>query len=329
MIWKELDLIPGFLINQYGDVVWRDKVRTQYLNEEGYLRVAVKIVGKGWVTIPVQRLSAAAFISDEHLLNPDMHVNHRDLDKFNNHYSNLEWITSEENNLHQAMFRLESDRPIIILIDNDGKELFFNTVYTCAEFLEVDPLDIWDTVRLNDKIKGYYARYISSSGPKPSALFSDNRPSIDIVTGRFNERSVKIRDVFTGEQFSYPSLSSCANETGLSRSLLTYSLGRKNKVTLIGKRFQIAYEEDNFVDLSNIDLSKSRGSKEVIAFNVDTKEEKIFPSASIFYKENFLSKKSVTATLAKRSVRQIGKFIFCYLNDGELVKEVRNFVSAL
>lgn len=329
MIWKELDLIPGFLINQYGDVVWRDKVRTQYLNEEGYLRVAVKITGKGWTTIPVQRLSAAAFITDEHLLNPNMHVNHRDLDKFNNHYSNLEWITAEENNLHQAMFRLESDRPLIHLVGIDGNELFFNTVYACAEFLEVDPLDIWDTVRFKDTIKGYYARYISSNEPKPLALFSDNRPDIDLVTGRFTERKVKIRDVFTGEEFNYPSLMSCALATGLSRKLLTYSLGRKDKVSLIGKRFQIAYLEDDFVDLSNVDLSKSRGSKQVIVFDVGTKEEKIFPSASTFYKENFLSKKSVTTTLAKRSVRQIGKFIFCYFDDSELVKELRNFVSAL
>lgn len=328
MIWKELKLVPGFKINPYGEILWEGKLRAQYLNEDGYLRSSVKVLGKGWITIPIQRLSAAAFIDETYLLDSKMHVNHRDLDKFNNHYTNLEWLTAEENNLHAALFKLYSERETLKLTESSGKILFFKTVYECAEYLNIDPLDVWDAIRFMDKIKGSEISYIKSIGKKPVELHSKNRPSIEIETGRYKERAIKIRDITNGEIKTFVSLSECARITGIKKSSLALSLSKEGKISLIRRRFQVSYLENDFITVGR-SATHLRGRLSVTTFNLNTGMEKEYLSAALFYKENGLSKKSVTVTLAKRNIRQVGDYLFCYTDETELLKEIKMYVSAL
>lgn len=66
------------------------------LNSKGYLTVSIYCQGKlkGYT---IHRLVALTFIP-----NPDNkpQVNHKDGNKLNNHVSNLEWATNDENNKH-------------------------------------------------------------------------------------------------------------------------------------------------------------------------------------------------------------------------------------
>ena len=327
MIWKELNKIPGFLINEFGEILWEGKLREQYLNEDGYLRSSVKVLGKGWTTIPIQRLTAAAWIDEEYLFIKDFQVNHRDLDKFNNHYSNLEWVTNEENVLHAALFRRESTRQCIKVTLKNNQPIFFYTIYDCSEYFKIDPLDIWDSIRYRTIFNGLNFEYIKRNDRKPSELFKGFNVKKDFTSGRFLERAIKVKDINTGRIQSFNSLAACEKLMGIKKSSLAFSLGMKGKVSLISRRFQVIYAEDNFIEIADSKLLK--GKLSVICFNLITKEEEIFESASAFYKTKFLSKKSVTVTLSKRNIRKTGNYLYCYLRESKLVEEIRNYIISL
>lgn len=68
-----------------------------------YLRVTFCIDGK------ISRHSIHRLVAETYIPNPQnkSEVNHKDLDKLNNHYSNLEWVSKQENTIHA--YRLLKD----------------------------------------------------------------------------------------------------------------------------------------------------------------------------------------------------------------------------
>lgn len=76
----------------------KQKILTPCLNNKGYLKVCLS---KNNTTKlhSVHRLVALSFIFTENI---NLHINHKDCDKQNNHHSNLEWVTIKEN-VHHAI----------------------------------------------------------------------------------------------------------------------------------------------------------------------------------------------------------------------------------
>lgn len=70
----------------------------QFLTEKGYLYTRLKKSGSG------KKLKIHRLVAEHFVYNPDNkpEVNHKDGNKINNHYSNLEWVTREENMRHAS-----------------------------------------------------------------------------------------------------------------------------------------------------------------------------------------------------------------------------------
>jgi len=96
MRWKQIGMSKyyisdaGLVRNHKGHLL------RQRLHKYGYYDVILTIGGKK-NRYTVHRLVASYFIP-----NPELkpQVNHIDLDKQNNHFSNLEWVTEKENISH-------------------------------------------------------------------------------------------------------------------------------------------------------------------------------------------------------------------------------------
>jgi len=108
MIHEKWKPVPGYeanyIISESGIVMRSSKKRGTHIgkivkshtDKKGYTRTRLTN-GEKASTLKVHRLVAMAYISNPHNLSQ---VNHKDTDKSNNHYSNLEWCTNPENKTH-------------------------------------------------------------------------------------------------------------------------------------------------------------------------------------------------------------------------------------
>lgn len=107
-IWKiahDMSKGRGLLVSSHGNIKdcnWVD--RKIYDNGAGYKNVSVYFKGEGTKKQYLHRLVADLFVGKP--TGDKTQVNHRDGDKSNNHYKNLEWASPKENiaHMHQKGF---------------------------------------------------------------------------------------------------------------------------------------------------------------------------------------------------------------------------------
>lgn len=102
-VWKYYDVsfdCTGLLVSSHGNTKNGDfKDRKQGDNGAGYRNVSVTKVGqRSNKMFYVHRIVAELFINKSCLSKKQ--VNHIDGDKYNNHHSNLEWVSPKENIQH-------------------------------------------------------------------------------------------------------------------------------------------------------------------------------------------------------------------------------------
>ena len=103
-IWKDIEGFKGrYQVSSWGRV--RNAITKciikPYKNEKGYLKVGLTQNGK-CLKFRVNRLVAQAFIPNPYNL---PQVNHKDGNKANNSFTNLEWITNKDNTIHSINLR--------------------------------------------------------------------------------------------------------------------------------------------------------------------------------------------------------------------------------
>lgn len=105
MEWKDYispDGVIRYRVSENGDVLslYNNKLRKVGLNNSDYKRINLSHGSKKDVEkIYIHRLVATLFIEND---NPNLKtdINHKDGNKLNNHYTNLEWVTKSDNTNH-------------------------------------------------------------------------------------------------------------------------------------------------------------------------------------------------------------------------------------
>jgi len=149
------ELIPGYfyipwingrvVVNRDGElfsVRYNRKQKTN-ITPKGYLTTTVRI-GELYRAIPVHRIVAMLFceIPERHKDKnfDELEVNHIDGNKTNNRYSNLEWVTTNENMKHawNSGF-IKTKIPVLTLHVRTLKVKRFDGISECARFFGVTP----------------------------------------------------------------------------------------------------------------------------------------------------------------------------------------------
>lgn len=99
-VMPKLEILQDYLVNEYGDLVSFRKsephLMKKQLYKNGYQYYPIQ-VGKKCKKIKVHRIVACTFL--DKINGKDM-VNHKDGDKTNNYFGNLEWCNNSENQIH-------------------------------------------------------------------------------------------------------------------------------------------------------------------------------------------------------------------------------------
>lgn len=160
--WKDIEGFPGYRVSSSGRVWSKKLMRCLEIPEgnskDGYLRIGLWNNNERW-THGVHRLVAIHFIP-----NPEMKptVNHKDKNRHNNHFSNLEWHTIAEQNAHRNLTYKGTKgihtKPIVL--EKDGVEYPFNSTREALGFIRVSGTD-WRKLVSGDSIKGYKIKNVA------------------------------------------------------------------------------------------------------------------------------------------------------------------------
>lgn len=132
---KPVPNLPNYLVSASGDVYsYKRKVvrkLTPRVNIWGYVTVALRRPDKTKLTAFVHRLVAYAWLGE---CPPNKEeINHKDGNKLNNHYSNLEWVTKKENQQHRRHVLNKNNGgskkvPIVCINKSTGEEFIFESI---------------------------------------------------------------------------------------------------------------------------------------------------------------------------------------------------------
>ena len=121
-VWKDIK-IAGYQVSSLGRLRNKNKyILAQSYTERGYLKISLFYNGS-LHTHKVHRLVAAAFIENPNGL---LTINHKDCNKANNVYTNLEWMSSKDNYDHgvnNGLMRHGESHPDAVLTDNDVHQI--------------------------------------------------------------------------------------------------------------------------------------------------------------------------------------------------------------
>lgn len=163
-MWKEIDG-TNYEVNEYGEVrnAETGHIKAQRINKYGYPTVHLIRNGKT-ERATVHRLVAEAFIPKEEGKNC---VNHKDEDKTNNYFGNLEWCDIRYNNRYGTrQAKCDTGRSKAVGAYKDGKLCaIYPSIVKAAEVLGVSTSSIGKAVRHENcthTCKGYEWRFINN-----------------------------------------------------------------------------------------------------------------------------------------------------------------------
>lgn len=146
-VWKDIKDFPGYQVSNLGRVRthnkvtssarypvrhWKDRILKQKIGKDYCCRVSLWKDGVE-KTVLVHRLVANAFCGEK--MHTTLTVNHKDGNRLNNNFENLEWVTRREN-IQYGYEHGQYPQNRQIIEDVKGEYLIFNSMAALCRFLK-------------------------------------------------------------------------------------------------------------------------------------------------------------------------------------------------
>lgn len=228
--WRILPEFPKYAITPDGQVwsYYTNRFLKPGLNKHGYL-VVVLSNDLGKTTCKVHRLVGKAFVSLPKEFNNNYDIatiDHIDGNKLNNHYTNLEWVTREENTSRaweNGLCDINRKKPCFCVSIEDKEYTDFSSAKDMDRYLNLPENTVANTInQSNGILRGkYIVGYVEDFDW--SYLLQDQGIDDFIQTysdaiANYKPRNRgprRITNLQTGESKVYSSLSDFAKEKGI------------------------------------------------------------------------------------------------------------------
>ena len=292
----------------------------------GWRYVTLKLLSGVLVTVSRYRLICSVFKPLPKKENPnDYSVNHFDGKHGNDAASNLQWVTPGENTLHATLLGARNKRPLIRAVKAGNKGfLYYWDLHDAVKQTGLSYEDVWESIRLKKPSGEYKFQHIPWN-------FKDNlqgRLALGKERAKFI-RPIDVKNIETGEIKSYSSMGEFATELNLLITHIRIRISDSKNPKLLHKKYVLVDKGHGFDFLTEDVLEKlrNRGNKEVYAYNLETKEFKLYKSAYNFIKQLKCPKSSITNPLAAKGIGRAFGWCFCYLVAG--VEEAKEKLLAV
>ena len=149
-----------YVVSEYGDVLRikkylnsKDTPLVQYLTKDGYMQVTL-CKNNIKQSYRVHRLVAEAFVPK---LKGKNIVNHKDENKLNNHYSNLEWCDEKYNtNYGCGIEKRASKRRKKVIAYNEKENIVYSSITEASKSLKINHANIVGCLTKKRKSAGGY-----------------------------------------------------------------------------------------------------------------------------------------------------------------------------
>ena len=136
---RSLDMILPYKRHEKTTIrIRKGKILTPIKTKNGYLRVEMSKNGSHKLNL-VHRIVASAFVPNA---NNFKEINHKDCNKENNRFDNLEWVSSSENKRHAYENKLYKNEKSILQIENGIIINEFKSAYEVRRKLGFKPQNI-------------------------------------------------------------------------------------------------------------------------------------------------------------------------------------------
>ena len=143
LIYKDIDLTDRYEISNNGQLksIKNNKILKMHINKQGYYEICISLGKRGKNKCIKPHIATAFMFIDGY--KPGLIVNHKDGNKLNNNYTNLEWTTNKYNIQHAVKSGLiHYNKPIVC----EQTGCVFNSIKEACEWcgLNTNGGSIWE-----------------------------------------------------------------------------------------------------------------------------------------------------------------------------------------